>query len=38
METPDKILNEISNELKVVEKDTTKDISAEDIEIDSKFK
>ena len=38
METPDKILNEISNELKMVEKDTTKDVSAEDIEIDSKVK
>ena len=38
MENPDKILNEISNELKMVEKDTTKDVSAEDIEIDSKVK
>ena len=38
MENPDKILNEISNELKMVEKDITKDISAEDIEIDTKVK
>ena len=38
MENPDKILNEISNELKMVEKDITKDVSAEDIEIDSKVK
>ena len=38
IENPDKILNEISNELKMVEKDITKDVSAEDIEIDSKVK
>ena len=38
MESPDKILTEISNELKMDEKDTTKDIPAEEIEIDSKVR
>ena len=35
MDSPDKILTEISNELKIAEKDIKKDESAEEIEIDS---